>query len=157
MSCWNSGKEILYELLIEVRWMKTQEIWWWSKMLAAMERKWYEKHQQELLRKPNQYSSEHKKYSTLRLQTKTILPFKLLCAKIQLHSLKEKHMNRCPKNKNKNIHVLAMWLANTWRWGGGGVGGGRRTKSSHSIVSLAAKRTVSWQSKTKTQLQHWKT
>lgn len=85
-----------------------------------MEKKWYEKHQQELLGKPNQNSSKHKKYSTLRLQTKTILPFKPLCAKIRVYDLKEKHMNRCPKNKNKNIHVLAMWLANTWRWEGGG-------------------------------------
>lgn len=71
-------------------------------------------------KKPNQYSLKHIKYSTLRLQTKTILPFKPLCARIQLYDLKEKkHMNCCPKNKNKNIHVLAMWLANIWDEGGG--------------------------------------
>lgn len=34
-----------------------------------------------------------------------------------MYFLKEKQMNLCTKNKKKNIHRLAMWLANTSEMG----------------------------------------
>lgn len=75
-----------------------------------------------------------KKQSVLRLRTKMILSLKPLCAKTPLCDLKHKHMHCRPENKQIKIYMYQQcdWQTLEMRGGGG-------TRSSHSVISPAAK------------------
>lgn len=83
-------------------------------------------------RKPNQQHLLKHKNSTLRCKQKQLYHVSLYVLKSSSRVWKISVWIAVPKHKNKNIHVLAMWLANT----GDEEGGGKPRKSSHSIISL---------------------
>lgn len=125
----------------KARHTKKSEFWQWSRREGVDCNEWqgYDIRSNSFREaKPECWSTHTKKYCTL--QMKTFLQFKPLYVIVKVNKStfwKKSRWISAPKRK-KNIHRLAMWLANTSEMGG---------KRLAQRNQLSCKAFVSWQSK----------